>query len=340
MRKSSFTSRPMMAGVLTQIACSWDGLVLAWGMLLALAPMQDVTDIAFMRTLLRIGSLPDYFVTPYFRSTPTTCAYAEVNLRCIEENETGRPIWAQLAGSEPDALLRDCEFLLSYPVAGIDLNAGCPSPLVNRNHAGAALLRDLPRFERILSAMRAWIPQGRFSVKCRLAWQDAASEFPDILELIAAACPDLVTIHGRTRKQGYGGQAALAPVAEAVARLSPCPVMGNGDVLSVADAVRWREQVAPAGLMIGRGAVRNPYLFRQLKGGAAPSADEMRHYYQVLIEETDEVIYSRHEARREQVHCNRMKKYLAYIYPNLPPEREYDLRRCRSMGELQRLLLD
>ncbi len=306
-------------------------------MLLALAPMQDVTDIAFMRTLLRIGSLPDYFVTPYFRSTPTTCAYAEVNMRCIEENETGKPIWAQLAGSEPDALLRDCEQLLKYDIAGIDLNAGCPSPMVNRNNAGAGLLRDLPRFAEILQAMRAEIPQGRFSVKCRLGWADG-SEFADILEVIAAAKPDLVTVHGRTRKQGYSGQAALSPVATAVQRLVPCPVMGNGDVLCVQDASRWMADVAPAGLMIGRGAVRNPYLFRELKGGAAPSDAEMRFYYEVLMEETEKIIYSRHEGRLEQVHCNRMKKYLAYIYPNLDREKEFHLRRCKSISEMQRML--
>ena len=78
-----------------------------WLMKLVLAPMQDVTDLAFMRTLHRIGSLPDVFITAYFRSTPTTCALAEANLRCIDENETGVPILAQLAGSDASALLRD-----------------------------------------------------------------------------------------------------------------------------------------------------------------------------------------------------------------------------------------
>ncbi len=307
-------------------------------MLLALAPMQDVTDIAFMRTLLRINSLPDYFVTPYFRSTPTTCAYADVNLKCIEENETGKPIWAQLAGSEPSAMIRDCEQLLRYPIAGIDLNAGCPSPLVNRNLAGAGLLRDLPRFQSILEAMRSFIPAGQFSVKCRLGWADAATEFPPILELIAQAKPDLVTIHGRTKKQGYSGHADLAPIIGAVQSLAPCPVMANGDITTPSIAQDWIQQAKPAGLMIGRGAVRNPYLFRQLKGGAAPSSDELKHYYQVLIEETEKIIYSRHEGRLEQVHCNRMKKYLAYIYPDLDAEREFHLRRCQSIAEMQRLL--
>lgn len=309
-------------------------------MLLALAPMQDVTDIAFMRTLLRIGSLPDYFVTPYFRSTPTTCAYAEVNLKCIEENETGKPIWAQLAGSETDAMLRDCEQLLRYNIAGIDLNAGCPSPLVNRNMAGAGLLRDLPRFERILQAMRGAIPQGQFSVKCRLGWADATSEFPDILRLITEAKPDLVTVHGRTKKQGYSGRAIRPPVATAVQALQPCPVIGNGDILHPTDAEQWMQETQATGLMIGRGAVRNPYLFRQLKGGSAPKAEEMKHYYQVLIEETEKIIYSRHEGRLEQVHCNRMKKYLAYIYPNLNTEHEYHLRRCQSISDMQRMLLE
>ncbi len=308
-------------------------------MLLALAPMQDVTDIAFMRTLLRINSLPDYFVTPYFRSTPTTGADAEVNRKCIEENETGKPIWAQLAGSDPSALLRDCEQLLRYPIAGIDLNAGCPSPLVNRNLAGAGLLRDLPRFDNILYEMRQFIPTGKFSVKCRLGWADA-SEFPLILDIITTAQPDLVTIHGRTKKQGYRGQAALPPIAAAVQHLSPCPVIGNGDITTPAVAQKWMAEVSPAGLMIGRGAVRNPYLFRQLKGGSAPTPEEMKHYYQVLIEETEKIIYSRHEGRLEQVHCNRMKKYLAYIYPDLGQEREFHLRRCQSIADMQRLLLE
>ena len=138
-------------------------------MKLILAPMQDVTDLAFMRTLQRIRSLPDVFITAYFRSTSTTCALAEHNLRCIDENETGVPILAQLAGSEPEALVRDAYMLLNRPgVAGINLNAGCPSPLVNRHGAGAGLLRDTPRFLRIMQELRACVPQGQFSVKCRL----------------------------------------------------------------------------------------------------------------------------------------------------------------------------
>lgn len=305
-------------------------------MKLVLAPMQDVTDLAFMRTLQRIGSLPDTFITAYFRSTSTTCALAEFNLRCIDENETGVPILAQLAGSEADALLRDAHMLLARPgVAGINLNAGCPSPLVNRHGAGAGLLRDLPRFAGVLHALRSEIPAGLFSVKCRLGWEDAASEFPRILDLLASAEPDEVGIHARTRRQLYGGVPEFSYVQAAASRLN-CPVLANGDIQTPEQAAACLKQTSAAGLMLGRGAVRNPYLFRQLRGGLPPTSAEMKMYYDILIEETGRVFLNK---RTEKGHCNRMKKYLAFCYPDFTPEQEYQLRRCISVDEMRRILL-
>ena len=298
----------------------------------ALAPMQDVTDLAFMRTLSRVGSLPDFFVTPYFRSTPTTCALAEQNERCIQENTTGRPIWAQLAGSDAAALVRDARMLDAAAVAGINLNAGCPSPLVNRHGAGAGLLRDLPNFHRVLQALRAALPQGRFSVKCRLGWADE-SEFAAILDLLAEAVPDMVMVHARTRKELYGGTPHREAFRRAVQALS-CPVLVNGDLNSAADARAAMEEAGAAGVMVGRGAVRNPYLFRELAGGPPPTAAEMNAYYAALLEETGRILarYS------EKGHCNRMKKYLTFCYPDMQPEQEYALRRCTEVAQMAQLL--
>ena len=304
-------------------------------MKLALAPMQDVTDLAFMRTLHRIGSLPDVFLTAYFRSTTTTCALAEHNLRCIDENETGVPILAQLAGSEAAPLLRDAAFLLNRPgVAGINLNAGCPSPLVNRHGAGAGLLRDIPRFADVLHSLRCMLPAGSFSVKCRLGWEDAAAEFPRILDCLAAATPDEVGIHARTRRQLYGGTPDFSYVQQAVKHL-PCPVLANGDIGTTEQATACLQQTGAAGLMLGRGAVRNPYLFRQLRGGPSSTQDEMQLYYDILIEETGRVLLHK---RTEKGHCNRMKKYLAFCYPDFTAEQEYQLRRCTSVAEMRRIL--
>lgn len=304
-------------------------------MRLLLAPMQDVTDLAFMRTLQRINSLPDAFITAYFRSTPTTCALAEHNLRCIDENETGVPVLAQLAGSDAPALLRDAAMLLARPgVAGINLNAGCPSPLVNRHGAGAGLLRDLPRFAEIARELRRALPAGQFSIKCRLGWEHAETEFPRILEILAAAAPDEVGIHARTRRQLYGGSPDFSYVQRAVATLT-CPVLANGDIGTPAQAAACLQATGAAGLLIGRGAVRNPYLFRQLRGGPAPTLEEMRQYYSILVEETGRILLHK---RTEKGHCNRMKKYLAFCYPDFSPEAEYRLRRCTSIPEMLRIL--
>ena len=304
-------------------------------MRLLLAPMQDVTDLAFMRTLQRINSLPDAFITAYFRSTPTTCALAEHNLRCIDENETGVPVLAQLAGSDAPALLRDAAMLLARPgVAGINLNAGCPSPLVNRHGAGAGLLRDLPRFAEIARELRRALPAGQFSIKCRLGWEHAETEFPRILEILAAAAPDEVGIHARTRKQLYGGFPDFSYVQRAVATLT-CPVLANGDIGTPAQAAACLQATSAAGLLIGRGAVRNPYLFRQLRGGPAPTLEEMRQYYSILVEETGRILLHK---RTEKGHCNRMKKYLAFCYPDFSPKAEYQLRRCTSIPEMLRIL--
>ena len=304
-------------------------------MRLLLAPMQDVTDLAFMRTLHRIQSLPDAFITAYFRSTPTTCALAEHNLRCIDENETGVPVLAQLAGSDTAALLRDADMLLNRPgVAGINLNAGCPSPLVNRHGAGAGLLRDLPRLHEITQSLRTALPAGQFSIKCRLGWEHAEDEFPAILDILAAAAPDEVGIHARTRKQLYGGTPHFDYVRKAVETL-PCPVLANGDITTPQQAGSCIQLTRAAGLMIGRGAVRNPYLFRQLRGGSAPTREEMHDYYCILAEDTGRVLLHK---RTEKGHCNRMKKYLAFCYPDFTAEQEYQLRRCTQVNEMLRIL--
>ena len=287
-----------------------------------------------MRTLARIGSLPDFFVTPYFRSTRTTCAMSEEPLRCIRENATGLPIWAQLAGSEADALLRDAEALLRLPIAGINLNAGCPSPLVNRHGAGAGLLRDLTRLREVSRALRDLLPAGQWSIKCRIGWEDVG-EFSSLLDVLQEAQPDMLMVHARTRKELYApGKLHPAAVRMAVSRMS-CPVLGNGDIATRQQAMRWLRHIRPAGVMIGRGAVRNPYIFRELRGGSAPSHEEMLTYYGVLMEETQHVFRERYT---QAGHCNRMKKYLAYCYADLGAEAEYALRRCTSVADMCRLL--
>lgn len=300
--------------------------------LLAAAPMQDVTDLAFMRTLMRIHCLPDFWVTPYIRSARTTCAMTHEPLRCISENPTPTPIWAQLAGSDVAGLVRDARELMRLPVAGVNLNAGCPSPLVNRHGAGAALLRNLPLLSEIAHALREELPAGTWSVKCRTGWESPA-EFDKILEILCSARPDMLMVHARTRKQLYAGLPDRDAVRLAVQR-AECPVLANGDICSVRDAHSWLHDIHPAGLMIGRGLVRNPYILRQLRGGSAASVEEMHLYDEALLEETAASL-KRYTAAG---HCNRMKKYLAFCYADFSNEAEYALRRCTNPADMKQLL--
>ena len=171
-------------------------------MLLALAPMKDVTDLAFLNTLKDLNSLPDYFITEYFRTVAHHKKMSPYILRSIDENPTGRPIYGQLVGHEPEYLARDAQVLMEHACAGVDLNMGCPAPIVCRRNAGGGMLRSLKAMDAALGALRDVLPPGAFTVKCRLGYE-TPDEFERILPVIASHSPDRVCIHARTVREGY-----------------------------------------------------------------------------------------------------------------------------------------
>ena len=145
---------------------------------LILAPMQVVTDLPFMRILARRGA-PDWFVTEYFRVHADSRLNSYI-LRSIMENRTGRPIFAQMIGRDLPALVSTAAELSELPVAGIDLNLGCPAPVVCRKNAGGGLLREPESVRRLLGTLREAIP-GRFTVKTRIGYA-SEREFPELLD--------------------------------------------------------------------------------------------------------------------------------------------------------------
>ena len=134
---------------------------------LSLAPMQDVTDLPFWRLVAGYGGADVYF-TEYFRVTPHYVPEKSI-LRSITENPTGRPAVAQLIGNDPEAMARVARRLEEYEVAGIDLNLGCPAPVVYRKCAGGGLLRDLGRVDALLGVLREAV-RGAFTVKTRVGF--------------------------------------------------------------------------------------------------------------------------------------------------------------------------
>ena len=231
---------------------------------LYLAPMQDVTDLPFMRVMHEHGGA-DVYVTEYFRVHNDSRPNAWI-LRSIDENPTGRPIFAQMIGQDVPALVKTAKALLEHPVAGIDLNLGCPAPVVCKKEAGGGLLRNLPKVDMILGALRDAIPT-RFTVKTRIGYHDHA-EFPELLDVFRKHSIDALVIHGRTVEERYSTPVHPDCVKMAVESL-PCPVIANGNVVDVPTGLAYLEQSKAAGLMVGRGAIRNPWLFSQLRAAFA-----------------------------------------------------------------------
>ncbi|HBE18159.1 MAG TPA: dihydrouridine synthase [Cyanobacteria bacterium UBA11149] len=228
--------------------------------LTALAPMQDVTDWRFMNIIAQYGS-PDYFFTEYFRVYTNSTLDKNI-LRSITENSTNRPIFAQIIGESIPDLVRIAKELSNYPVAGIDLNMGCPAPKIYRKNVGGGLLRDPEKVNQILGNLRDSI-DGLFTVKMRIGFENTAN-FDRILELINLHHIDLLSLHGRTVKEKYHSPVNYDLIAHATQKLN-CPVLANGNVTSAITAGAVLEKTGAAGVMIGRAAIRNPWIFQQIR---------------------------------------------------------------------------
>src|SRR5437660_6217521 len=227
---------------------------------LALAPMQDVTDLPFWRLMASYGGADLYF-TEYFRVHATSNLDKNI-LRSITENPTGKPAIAQMIGNDIPSLVRTARELQQYPIAAVDVTLGCPAPVVYRKCAGGGLLREPARVDAILGALRDAVTT-RFTVKTRLGFE-SSDVFSELLPIFNKHSLDLLTVHGRTVKEMYRSEVHYDFIRQAVAEVN-CPVLANGNVYSAAKAETVLNETGAHGLMIGRGAIRNPWLFHQIR---------------------------------------------------------------------------
>lgn len=227
----------------------------------ALAPMQDVTNLWFMKVIAHYGS-PDYFFTEYFRVNDTSRLNRSI-LTAITENDTGRPVFAQMIGESIKDLVRTAKELCKYNIAGVDLNMGCPAPRIYRKNVGGALLLSPEKVERILGELRSAVNDRPLTVKMRLGFENT-DNFYSILDIINRHSIDLLSLHGRTVLDMYHGPVKYDLIASAVKRVD-CPVLANGNINSAFTAVEVLSQTGAAGVMVGRWAIGNPWLFNQIR---------------------------------------------------------------------------
>jgi tRNA-dihydrouridine synthase len=300
--------------------------------LLALAPMQDVTTLSFMRVVARYGG-PDAYWTEYFRVHGDSRLDKWI-LQSITENPTGRPVVAQMIGNDVPALVRTVNELQKYPVAAIELNLGCPAPVVYRKCAGGGLLREPDRIDAILGALRDAITIP-FTVKTRIGFESPA-EFDELLPLFAKHPIDLLTIHARTVKQMYRPGVRYDLIALAARELK-CPVLANGNVHGAAQAKQLLAETGVRGLMIGRGAIRNPWLFDQIRAELRgekirlPAGRDVLAYVRELWE--SEITPSLLETTQVQ----RMKKFMNFIGEGVEGNFLHDIRRVATTADFFRV---
>ena len=298
---------------------------------LFLAPMQDVTDLPFMRVIAKLGGA-DVYVTEYFRVHIHSNLDPYI-LRSITENPTGRPVIAQMIGQDTSELVRTAHDLKKHPIAGIDLNLGCPAPVVCRKEAGGGLLRNPDKINEILGALRDACDDLPFTVKTRVGYE-SPDEFEDLLRVFKKHAIDLLTIHGRTVRERYQTPVHPEKIRQAVEELS-CPVIANGNVVNLPTGLAYLDETHAAGLMIGRGAIRHPWIFPQLRasflGEKIPvvTGRLINKYIELLYQETAREI----PGFIEEKHVQKMKKYLIYISQGHVPEFEHAIRRVKTKGE-------
>lgn len=232
---------------------------------LVLAPMDGVTD-ALMRGLLSASMPFSYCVTEFLRISglvPPEHVFRRSMPELSAEGRTdcGVPVQLQLLGGDPERLAAAAQRGVACGALAIDLNFGCPAPTVNRHDGGATLLKHPDRIEAIVRAVRSAVPaQIPVSAKLRLGWDDPSVVLENA-ERAARAGASWITIHGRTRMQGYTPPAYWQPIGRVRAALD-IPVVANGEIWSLDDLKRCEDQSGARHFMIGRGALADLGLVR------------------------------------------------------------------------------
>ena len=236
-----------------------------------LAPMAGVSEMPFRVLAFRMGAAlcPTELVSAQglFRANSRTLRYLRHDA-AIE-----RPYSLQIFGGEPEVMARAALVGKQWGAQIIDINMGCPVKKVTKTGAGSALLCDPVRAARIVSQIQdaTGLP---VTAKIRSGWDAATRNYLEMAQALEDAGCAALAIHPRTRAQGYSGRADWSVIGELKRGTRRMPIIGNGDVQSPQDARRMLESTGCDFVMIGRAALGNPWIFRQLSGGPPPTMDE------------------------------------------------------------------
>jgi nifR3 family TIM-barrel protein len=301
------------------------------------SPMANCTDLAF-RLVARAHGMRFAFLEMI--SAEALIRNNAETLDLMQSTPEDQPLGAQLVGCEPEVMGEAAARIEAVGYALVDINLGCPVPKVVAKGGGSQLLRepDAARaiFERVVRAVRR-VP---VTVKMRLGYSDPSGEEAVRIARIAEECGvAALAVHGRTREQGYSGAANYAAIGR-VKRAVSIPVFGNGDVTDASSALRLREISGCDGIMLGRGALGNPWIYREVEaapaGDAAPLAPDARERKAALLRHIE--LMRRHEAPQRLV--GPLRRIICWYFKELPGVKQFRdaINRAQSVDEMLALL--
>lgn len=290
-----------------------------------LAPMEGVVEHHVRDILTRIGGL-DGCVTEFIRVTDQKLPY-RVFYKYAQELEnnsqtpSGTPVKVQLLGSKPEPMAINALELVSFGAKAIDLNFGCPAKTVNSHEGGACLLRTPERVYSIIKAVRDAVPpEIPVSAKIRLGFEDRSSYLENASAVEAAGANEL-TVHARSKADGYKPPAYWHYIADIKAKLR-IPVIANGEIWSVEDYLRCREQSQCDDVMLGRGLLSCPDLARQIKAHL-----KGEDYQPLTWQEICEMLLAYYQTTTplyDERNCgNRVKQWLMYLSRQYPQAQQF-----------------
>jgi tRNA-dihydrouridine synthase B len=246
-----------------------------------LSPMAGLTDSVFRRLIKRLGGCG--LVMTEFTSAEGLTRNSLKSKRMLFYHEEERPVTAQLFGADPERLAEAARMVEDLGFDAIDLNLGCPAKKVVKACGGSALLRETRLLEQILRTIREATAMP-FTIKIRAGWDETEIVAVQVGKMAEDIGVDAVAFHARTRVQGFSGHSNWSLIGELKSYLR-IPVIGNGDIVTPHDAFRMKKETGCDGVMIGRGALSNPWIFRQideLQSGIPVTQPDVADKYQLI----------------------------------------------------------
>jgi tRNA-dihydrouridine synthase B len=308
---------------------------------LYLAPMAGVTDVVFRTICKELGA--DVVVTE-FVSAEGIMQRDEYTKKYTEFNEEQRPLGIQIFGADGDRMGEAAKKIIDWKQPDfIDINFGCPVNKVVSKNGGSSLLRDCPLLASVASGVaKAVGDQVPVTAKIRVGWDQETINAPEVCKTLEESGMQAISIHGRTRSQGYRGEADW-DVIQQCTQVTDLPIVGNGDIATGADVKHRRETTDVNGVMIGRAAMQNPWVFREakhyLKTGEQLPPIPMEERWELIVRHCSLAIQSSRYGGEEKHTIMAMRARLMAYCKGFPGAKPLRSRLCQvsSLSEVENL---